>query len=438
MNISVIWADWIVVIFSTVLLLKYWKRITTNTRIIVYLLFFVLYVLPVYFDCLIAPPYYRDWLGQGFNQSASDPLTRTIYDIAIIFCQLCILFWRNKSTKIEQKQVLSAISFSGNGSIMLVIAGMIAPVLLVMLLCQQKFILYTPQWREVFDTSIVARYTYYEKLSYIGVACSLLCFTIKSKKNPLLYKIIALLFLYINICIEGKRSIIIFTLLVWLIIKIPGLVDSRATPKERKKELANLVFLAVFAVISVVVLTLVVKTGSRGYDKNDLWELYTATRIDFFRDDRVRLAIFELTNSGRFKMMDYPLQTFLTNPLSLFPIDYFLTRNGISFDTYSRLISSELVGRELKGVMTPCLFAEIISNFGLLGIIIMPMVCIWFSDISKKYVFPQNIMILTSFILLQMFDFTYISYFVEFTFLCCLMQRVSFRKGKLIIKRKKR
>lgn len=424
----VIWLDWITIIISTIFLLKSYRNIVINTRYIVYLLFFLFYVLPLYLDCFFSPPIYTDWLGQGFTPSSTDFETRAIYDVLIILIQLFILNYK-KNQIINKTGIYRYQEDLNSGTTIALYLGMIIPVLLTAISSSHKFILYTLQWREVFDASLVARYTYFEKMSYIGVACSLILLFAKKRKHPVFINICCIAFLYSCICIEGKRSIIFFAFLLILLIKIPGIADNSVPVEKRRRILFRLLLLGVVVVTLMVTLTIMVKVGSRGYDARNINELYTTTRIDFFRDDRVRLAIYSIIHSNVSSILEYPGQTLINIPLYFFPVDYVLNMHHVTISTYSMYLTSALLGNLHKAVMTPAIFAELVSNLGIIGFVIMPIICVWFSQKSDKFSYPQNVFILTSFVLLQMYDFAYVAYFIEFTIIICWMNRIRV-KGK--------
>lgn len=211
--------------------------------------------------------------------------------------------------------------------------------------------------------------------------------------------------LFMNICIQGKRSILFFALLVYILIMLPGLRNKALDSKERRRKMFGIVIIAVIAVGIMIASTLVVKVTSRGYDANDFSELYTALRIDFFRDDRVRMAIYAILNPNQMKIVDFPGQTLLPIPTWIFPIDHILGKFGISYPAYTSYFCSALLmlpRSQSFTYMTPCIYAELISNFGFFGALFMPFLCVWFASKADKYPYPFNVFILVSFIALQM------------------------------------
>ena len=59
-------------------------------------------------------------------------------------------------------------------------------------------------------------------------------------------------------------------------------------------------------------------------DASDTSELYTALRIDFFRDDRVRMAIYSILNPTEMKIDRFARTDSIPIPTWIFPIDHIL------------------------------------------------------------------------------------------------------------------
>jgi len=236
--------------------------------------------------------------------------------------------------------------------------------------------------------------------------------------------------LYMNICLQGKRSILFFALLNYVLITLPGLRDKTLDIKKRRRKMFGTVIIVTVVVGIMIASTLVVKITSRGYDTSNYSELYTALRIDFFRDDRVRMAIYALFNPSEMRIIDYPGQSLLPIPTWLFPIDHILGVFDINFPAYTNYFCSALLmlpRSESFTYMTPCIYAELISNFGILGMILMPFLCVYFATKADKYPYPLNIFILVSFIILQMYSIPYMIYYIEFVLLMCWMVKSRIR-----------
>lgn len=426
------------VVISIVLLLKNYKRITLSSRYLIYFLFLFYYVIPLILDVVYMRPEYTKSLYRGFNLTRDDELTRCIYDLFVVYSQLVILNFRRWKTTPEYMDSLKVSELEEKLEIkeftvnLFIVIGAVLPVLLTVILPVNKRALFVFQWREYGIIDYTKHFGFIEQFTYIGIICTLvlLVHAIQNRRfgAVLMYGVL----LFMNICIQGKRSILFFALLVYILIMLPGLRNKALDSKERRRKMFGIVIIAVIAVGIMIASTLVVKVTSRGYDANDFSELYTALRIDFFRDDRVRMAIYAILNPNQMKIVDFPGQTLLPIPTWIFPIDHILGKFGISYPAYTSYFCSALLmlpRSQSFTYMTPCIYAELISNFGFLGALFMPFLCVWFATKADKYPYPFNVFILVSFISLQMYAISYMAYYFEFVFLMCWLVR----SGKRIV-----
>lgn len=422
--------DIITIIITILLCVKYFKEMVRSSRYIVYFLLVILYIVPIVLDYTIGLPTYTRVSYSGFNKTYNDELTRIIYDIAIIFCQIVILRFHRDRIKQDEEQEQSynynANEYEGQFRLFLIIF-MVLPILLTIIFPVNKSILFSFQWRE-FGRFPTDKYTsMLEKFTYPGVvACALLFF---EKRNKVYFRILCIIFMLMNICIEGKRSILFFLLVTVVLIQIPGLKSNTLSTLEKRRKLILLGVFAIAIIAAIVIATIFVKINNRGYSLLESDLLYTTIRVDLFRDDRVRMAIYSILHPTEMRILDFPGQTILPIPTWFFPIDYILTKIGIDFPSYQVYFSSALrgvlVSRDVA-YMTPCLFAELISNFGFFGIVIMPFICVGFSNLADRQKYPYNVLVLVSFLALQLYTTRYIVYLYEMVLIIFLSKKVKF------------
>ena len=424
--------DILTIILTVILCIRYFKEMVCSSRYIVYFLFIILYVVPIILDYTLGFPAYTRISYYGFNISYNDETTRIIYDIAILFSQMAILRFRRRKIKgeilIESSDERNGIDFYSKQIKTVLILFMVLPVILTIVFPVNKGILLSFQWREMGRYATNKYTSMLEKFSYPAVvAAALMMSDTKTKKS---YKAIYALFIFLNICIEGKRSILFFLLVTIVIIQIPGLRATNLSQKERKKKLLGLGLFAAGIVAIMLVTTVLVKINNRGYSLSESDLLYTTVRVDLFRDDRVRMAIYSLLHSNELKILDYPGQTFIPIFTWLFPIDYILTKFGVDFASYQVFFSSALRGVSFSrdvAYMTPCIYAELVSNFGFFGFLLMPAICIWISNIADRKSYPYNVLVLTAFLAMQLYTTRYIAYLYELVLIISLLTKVRFK-----------
>lgn len=420
------------VFISIILLIKNYKRITLSSRYLIYFLFLFSYVIPLVLDVLIMRPEYTKSLYKGFKITRDDDMTRCLYDIFVVYSQIVILKFRQWKISPEYMQSLKVSELEDEMETkkftidVFIILGAILPIFLTIIFPVNKRALFVFQWREFGIFNYNKYFAFIEKFTYIGIICTLVLLVRVLQNRKFGAMFVYGLMLFMNICIQGKRSILFFAILGYIFIMLPGLRDKSLDSRERRRKMFGIVIIVMIAIGIMVVSTLVVKIISRGYDANDYSELYTALRIDFFRDDRVRMAIYAMLNPSKMKIVDYPGQSLLPIPTWFFPIDHILGEFGIRYPAYTTYFCSALLmlpRSKSFTYMTPCIYAELISNFGVIGALLMPFLCVWFATKADKYPYPFNVFILVSFIALQMYAISYMAYYFEFVFFMCWLVR---------------
>lgn len=439
MNAISVTFDIITMIITAYLCVKNIKSLYKSRKYIVFYFVVLIYVIPLFLDYLVGFPVYDEARYSGYNLSEYDTVTRCLFDAFVVFVELMILKWGKNEINLEQDErrysVYTSDRLIESMSIRRVLYIVtIGSIVLAFIFLRRVDILTTPLWREVFFDTNISGYATFERLSYVGIACGVVLFM--AKNISLIGRIIGIVCTYFNICIEGKKSAIIFVLVLVFIVLILRLPSRETSIGKKRKTLLRYAFIGAVLVFLIIRITVYVKINSRGYIADDAIRMYTAFRIDVFRDDRVRMAIYSLLHSDRYQGVPFPGQTYLISVLYLFPLDYIFGSLGLkrilNMHAYSDYLSAALYGGTVEtvaGFMTPAIFAELIANFSFLGVLLFPLICIWFANKLDKYDYPINVFILASFVMLQMYSLSYIAYLLEFTLLLCLSTKI-----RLVIK----
>ncbi len=402
--------------------IKKWKK---GQRSVFYFIFLFFYVVPILLDYLFAfPTYSYSHNMYGFEVSYKDSSTRVVYDLLVLGIQWLLL-------RLEYKKSPSLVVKNNDNyykyiSTFLYLGLVIAPIL-VLLLGNDKSILYTFMWREN-ELSETGYLPIAERLSYVGICCAVVLFFWKSGKNKFIRRIISIIFAYINICIQGKRSILFFLLLVVPIVMLPNIRIRNLTDKQRRRIIRVLFFLIVAVLTIIVAFTIKIKVDNRGYE--DMKAVYTSLRIDIFRDDRVRMAIYAFLYPSKMTILTYPGQTIIPALITFFPLDYIFGFMRIHPIAYSAYISAALTGSSVvsqaDAFMSPSILAELFSNFHIFGVAIFIWMTLWFAKMVDRYPYPANVFIYISYIMLHIYSVSYIAYFLEFSLILCLLCRNRF------------
>lgn len=431
--------DYIAAIISILLFSFNVKKILKDTRYIIYCIFFVFFVFPLVLDCFVMPPRYID-AHREFAPGQMDLETRAIYDVLILSLQIFLLYFKKeKKHSFTTIRELQDIEFSQILKILFVVNLLIGPVLAVLNGYPVKifFVLQAREgMRTIWSTLDLNGYAYVEMFTYSAVASGLLLIFDNIKKvQKLPYTVCYILLLYINLCLQGKRAILFFAAIMIFLIFLMRPNKKQASKKKQKRKFYLIIIAATIVVAFSIIFTIYVNTTSRGMTVVELDIIYEVIRVDFLRDDRVRMAIFSLLHPERQKILDYPMQSILVWPFAIVPLDYLVRRTIGKFCTYTHYISAIFRNTPVEittAYMTPTIYAELISNMGIvLGTVLMAFFCWKMIQASKNYGYPYNVLIITCFIQFLMFDISYIMIYKEFVLLAILLKKynIKFVKG---------
>lgn len=413
--------DILAIIVSMILFIASLFRLKNefNCRLFYYWFFWIIFVLPLILDYVIGYPTYSYYGSRmrGFLISYGDNRTRIYYAAFIVFIQLVILFHRpririklgneervNKSSKI-QNYILS-----NRMTVICIAFAIIAPVICILLGWPQ--VIYEFGWREAKKyQEFVSRgfFTYIEEISYIGtVAAVILLMFDREKKgaNKFLFKIFSAILLFFNLCIESKRSIFLFLLIIMSYIFLL---------KNKKKNLMKIIVTMLGLITIGLAASMYVKIVSRGYVGFDA--LYTTTRIDFFRDDTVKMALYSTFNKNQMKILSYPFESYVMQIGYLFFLGLISSAGFIDIKRmgYDYYLTSALTGTNLLNEkwMTTSMYDEAIANFGIAGIIVIAIFMSYYLRFIDEQSEFESILWLAFLVLYTMFSLDYIIIFGE-------------------------
>ena len=437
----VVLLDTITIIISTYLFIKNVKKIGLSTRYIVYYFFFFIMVLPIFLDYIVGKPVYNSWfLGSkhyGFIASYDDSITRIIYDAFLMWFQYIILYYK-RNIELEEyyyehrnQSVINLNSRTKKGIYFSLILLAFLPTILVIICPINNNILFHLGWREqnLFGAASSEFYYSIEKLSYVGLISSLLLVLSKSKEFLNIHgkvqrflfgclKPVWILLVYCNVCIESKRSILIFCMAVL----ITYLID--AVPKNK---MGWVILVSGIAVALIISISVYVKIVYRDYSAGAFDALYTTLRIDYFRDDTTKMLIYSLFDK-QFKVLAYPFQSYLMQIGFIFPLDYLGTPR-LGYNTY---FTCALVNAPLSSGLsntTTSMYDELIANFGLLGCIIAPFITLKITKIADKQSTILKTFVIAGYVLMVMYSLNYIMWFLEITVFLLFLAKYRFKVG---------
>ena len=418
---------------SFIIFLKSLKKIRMSSKYVIHIVFFIIYVLPLFLDYTIGIVDYRVYWNAsthyiGFIESYQDESTRIIYDVFLIISQLIFLFILPSKPNPENKELVKTgqiFEINKYGSVIFVVLGFLAPI--ICLFCGFYEILFRFGWRDSgLYEEVIKSNLYYtiEKITYIGIVSGC-CLLFSKHRRKLVLNIVGFFIVVMNVSIESKRSALFFAIAVSLIVLLCY---------NGKIKLKDYIFISVIGMIGVLLYSIFVKTEYRGY--SGFKEIYTNIRIDFFRDDRVKMVIYSfLRSTERRAILEYPFQSYLTQISSFFPIDFFVGKKIfelpiVGFNTY---FTSSLMGSLTlldENWMTTSMCDEMWANFSFGSIIIFPLLLKLFSNLIDSKSLLEKPVWLSLILLLFMYSINYISYYIEFTILIHVFIMLIKHRGK--------
>lgn len=375
--------------------IKNFKKSVSN---IVGLILYFLCVVPLILDFLFGYPVYSISYP-GFSDSAFDDYTRLIYSFFILMLMVIMAVAGNNKRIIEPKNTdyFSSEKFTT----FLLILSFLAPFLAFSFGMKIKYI-FTWAWRyDGIDTSTINGYGTLERISYICVIAS--CITFFRKKR-LSLKILSLSSLYVNVCIEGKRSALFFGIISLLICYL----------FLAKKSNRLLVWASVAAFSTIVIgVSISIQSNFRGYETFE--ETYRILRVDFFRDDVIKASIYSILYPSKMRILNYPFQSLLMQIGYLFPIVW-LDVPKIGYETFMtaalKYTTPDFLINDVR--MTVSFIDAFISNFGFFGMLLVPLFCVFFSRTVDNKPSTLKPIFLCGFVLYSMYSLSYVCWYFEF------------------------
>lgn len=418
MEFFVLFADIITLIISTFCFVYAVRKINEGAQFFVYLIVFIILILPLYLDYLLGKPDYTAWiLGSrniGFILSYDDGATRIVYDLILLATQGALLGLKSP-VQTNTKTVMDALTdtqLKWLKRILTILA--MAPIALLLILPLDNQMLFTWGWRDAglfsYDEG-----TYYkvERLSYIGLSASLFFLYLGRKKMLSPMTFVMTVFAYMNACIEAKRSILFFAVIFVFALIIGNL---------SKKGLRRALVVFVIAAVAAVALSVYVKTQYRGYAVDDFATIYGNLRIDYFRDDTVKMLIYSVLNPGSINVLEYPFQSYLTQIGYIFPLDI-LPIQKLGYNTY---FTCALLFQPLSSGLsytTTSMFDELIANCGVFGFALIPCICVLFARWGDRLPVEFRALLNSCFVLLCMYSLNYVSWYIEVVVILLLVMR---------------
>jgi len=322
----------------------------------VYCIFFVFYGLPIIMDVLFGVP--RNDFFVGYSLVQQDLLTNVVYCVQLI---LVVIIWFTRVGKTNTSFNPKDITVKPNQ----------IKVLYLLVLSPLVFVLFAPYpamylkygviITQVFDSRISSYHNFLSILTIVSVISAAVLLLLR--KN-LSFKYLVLISFYIipSLWINGKRYILAQTIVLFIIV-----LYQKGFLTKKRMIIVFLVTITVMFSFSFIYQINFNRTN------NSIQDLYANYRIDYARDNSLKLTLYHELHSEE-KVLEYRFQSILFN-LTLFIPREFWSGKPYPYAVYMTAKALGLQYIEYLGWgVTTGIIDEIISNIGLLGMLIAPFI----------------------------------------------------------------
>lgn len=349
------YSNYILLFISAIFLFLNIKNLLSNKRNIVdfiYIVFFIFYILPIFFEEFKGKPNYNLVYFPKFQIVTSDFYTNLIYVTMMIIFQV-ILYFNFKKKK--YRNIISNVTFFKLNRFQNILIHFVIflPIILFFGSSEQdKLLVYgTNSVKGIVDTD-------YFNLIVNATNISTLCvglLVINKNYNLKLFLKYSLILL-LNILLNGKRNIVVLILLIFIYILL-----NNKTIKLKSKLYISLLITSFLIFFNSFYLE-----NFKNYNNDRSEEFdYALMRIDYGRDDVLKMAIYHEINDQYSPILEYRGQSMLFVITAFIPRDFWPDKPL----TYTGYFTSSLINEPPAFQhfgMTTGVFDEFIVNFSLI------------------------------------------------------------------------
>ena len=373
--------DWMLIILSTYVLIDsiigIIKRKNTVMAYCV-LVFYVFNCFPILLDYILGIPNYNSWYFR-LEEAMKDTNVALIYDIYMIIV-LAFFYFYKKLNKNHQDKKQEEIKIEKSHRNLLILLCLLPHIYILITGNLTNFLEYKSiNNRNIGETSIEL-INLFNQISII--AFSYLYFCVQNVKCN---KLILILYTLSIWWIDGKRYIVLTTLLIYVFLYIKSNKTKFNYRKFIKYGVIGIVLFSIFYTIYSQ------NKMKRVYINNNEMTFYADFRLNFGRDDVTKFVIKREFIDNK-PILEYRGQGALYNiamlvPRSLFPNKPYPHYRYLSAAIYNTSILN------IPSGMTPSIFEMGIANFSYFGIILSPLIVVLICKMAdnSKSILKQSI-----------------------------------------------
>lgn len=342
------------------------------------IIFFCVFVLPIFLDFLNGSPRYYDF--PGFRDSADDSKVNFLYNTFIIFISLFNWFFRGQQT------ININISGKFNWIDILLLLLTVSPLVTVFFAPDLSY--YSTYGID--KPATIRMLLFHSLISLLTNISVVICAYLLAKMHirQLIFVMLLSLVVLLDFWLNGKRAIVLIFILMLLLFY---------WLKNRTKN-RNTIFLITILFTGFSIFNIWYQSNIRDFNSQvNKAESYENFRIDYFRDQRVKMVIYSIIYPERMRILEYNGQSFL------FDIAAFVPRSIWDNKPYPYAVyfTSAIYYAPIEDRgwgMTTSIYDELLANFGFIGILIFQIFLVRMfrkaSQLDSKF-FPLYVLFLT-------------------------------------------
>lgn len=387
-----------VCLMPTVLCLYSLFKVGIKPLTLIQVCFFLIYILPLFLDIIFTTPIYYNF--PGFSAFQGNLAVVFIYNVFVTFVSYFNYLFRGKEVvNISIKNNLNKLD------IFLFFIS-ISPIFIFILSPDKSvYLVYGGDALRNY-TEVTGGFHGYLNISTFLSVIILAYLIIKNYKVNHLFVILLFLFAFFDFWVNGKRTVVLVFLFFLSLFSI-----------LKARTFKSFIFVIALSILFGLYSNWYQSTVRDFGDKVTFEENYENIRIDFFRDQRLKMAIYAELNPHLIKILPNRGDSFLFSATFFIPRNYWENKPY----PYAQYFTSAMFYQEPKlwgWGMTTSIYDEIVANIGLLGLLIIQFLVFMFFKLVMR-VNSNNFKIFSIFLFLilmmvQMiaFMFAYIIWFL--------------------------
>jgi hypothetical protein len=369
------------------------SRGNTSVDVLLLALFFFFGV-PLALDLLFSPPQYLD--QPGMFRASQDPMTRVVSCLYVALCAATFWIGRGRAAGPLVREASAAAVVPAavpRRFVQLVrraatIAALLPVAFLLLTPEPELYVTYGMSATEVVPATISDWHNALATLTVLSVLAVVVHLSLVPRLGAR-HVLASLPLVFFDCWVNGKRAIVAIALLT-----LGHVFWSRGWLSGRRLWIGAAAGFVLLMGFSVQYQTQV-RFMDSPFHAGGARELYDSLRIDFFRDSRVEMAVYATLEPDRMQIVEYPGQTLLFDAAFFVPRSAWPDKPWPYAVYFTSAMLDIFPARSIGWGMTTSWLDEMVSNFGLAGMLLAPLSLLGLCRLGDSFRWP-TLSLLTS------------------------------------------